>query len=416
MNNKKPPKIMLLGYNGANNTGSEARLLAIIEELQELFPYQIQITVPTLNEQNLRRYLKEESNVHIEPIPPIFFRAMKRLVKEHDLVLLVEGSCYMDTWTSALLWAFLYATRRAHKEGVPCVAYAVDSGKLSSFNRFLVKREASKTDLIITRTQRAADELGEIGITAPIEVTADSAFNFEPEPLDENVMHESWPEADEGVVGLAVVDFNLWPVVIRPWGKKENLYRWPYYFSRSKARQKKSDELASGWARQADEIIKKYGRKVALICMEEVDEPLAMTILKKMEFSRDARIFSSREYNASQMTHILRKLDMLVTSRYHAGVLSLEAAIPQIAMGHDTRLKGFYQELGIYQDHLLDCYSSNIWIELQRKIESLIKNPHKDDDLLKRGFKDHLNRSQMNTEILKDFLEIKGWNMDKTGI
>jgi len=405
----KQHKVLLVGYNGANNTGSEARLLIIIKELKNLFNGNVQITVPTLNEKNLRRYLQEESDTHIEPIPPIFFTAINRLVKEHDLVLLVEGSCYMDTWTSALLWAFLYATRCAYKAGIPCVGYAVDSGNLSFINRFLVKREASKTDLIIARTQRAADELKELGVTAPLEVTADCAFNFKPDKMDENILRQNWPESEEGVVGLAVVDFNLWPVVIRPWGKKENLYRWPYYFSRSKARRKKSEELARGWADEADSIIEKYGRKIALICMEEVDEPLARSILDKMRNPEYARIFSSREYNASQMTYILRNLDLLVTSRYHAGVLSLEAAVPQIAVGHDTRLKGFYQELGMEQEYLIDCYSPHIWKNVNQKVDKLINNPDEQAKLLKKGFTDHLSRSLKNKELLKLFLKKKGW-------
>lgn len=406
---EKQIKVLLVGYNGANNTGSEARLLVIIEELRDIFKGKAHISVPTLNEKNLRRYLKEEPDVHIEPLSPIFFGGIRKLVKESDLVLLAEGSCYMDTWTSALLWAFLYATRCAYNEGTPCVAYAVDSGNLSSFNRYLVKREASKTHLIITRTNRAALELKEIGVTAPIKVTADCAFKFIPNEEDENILQETWPEAGEKLAGLAVVDFNLWPVVIRPWGKKENLYRWPYYFSRSKARKKKSDELAREWARQADQIIEEHGHKVALICMEEVDEPLARDILDKMENSEDARIFSSSEYNASQMTHILRSLNLLVTSRYHAGVLVLEAAVPQIAVGHDTRLKGFYQELGIHKDYLLDSCSPNIWESIQQKVDDLVRNPDKQKETLKKGFQEHLTRSSMNPELLKTFLKEIGF-------
>jgi len=401
-------KVLLVGYNGANNTGSEARLLTIIEELKDIFIGNVQITVPTLNEKNLRRYLKEEANLHIEPVPPIFFGAVRRLVKEHDLVLLVEGSCYMDTWTSALLWAFLYATRYAHNAGVPCIAYAVDSGKLSSFNRYLVKKEASKTDLIITRTERAKEQLKSIGVTAPMEVTADCAFNFKPNKEDENILNETWTESGEKLVGLAVVDFNLWPVVIRPWGKKEYEYRWPYYFSRSKSRRKKSEELAKGWARQTDNIIEKHGYKVALICMEEVDDPLARNILNKMKNAESAHIFSSSEYNASQMTHILRSLNLLVTSRYHAGVLSLEAAVPQIAVGHDTRLKGFYQELGIDQEFLIDSCSADIWELIKQKVDDLIQNPVKEEDILKTGFKEHLARTLMNQKLLKQFLKEKG--------
>ncbi|MCE5214861.1 MAG: polysaccharide pyruvyl transferase family protein, partial [Methanobacterium sp.] len=363
---------------------------------------------PTLNEKNLRRYLKEEPGIHIEPISPVFIWDVIRLVKKHDLVLLVEGSCYMDTWTSALLWAFLWATNRAHRASVPCIAYAVDSGKLSYFSRYLVRREASKTDLIITRTKRAAKELKKIGVTCPMEVTADCAFNYTPNKEDYNILSQTWPSSDS-IVGLAVVDFNLWPVVIRPWGKKEYEYRWPYYFSRSKERRDKSEELAINWAREADRIIEKHGRKIALICMEEVDEPLAQDILSKMENSNKAKIFSSSTFNASQMTHILQRLDLLVTSRYHAGVLSLEAGVPQIALGHDTRLKGFYEELGIGQDYLIDCYQPNIWDRLQEKIDVLIKNPLKVRKTLKKGFQEHLSRSLKNRELLKGFLNEKGW-------
>ena len=342
---KNNPKVLLLGYNGANNTGSEARLLSIIGDIRSILGPEALITVPTLNEANLRRYLKEDKFLKIAPISSIFFFDIRRLVKEHDVLILVEGSCYMDTWTSALLWAFLWGTRCASNFKKPSLAYAVDVGHLSSFNRRLVRREASKTDLIITRTELAAEELKEIGVTAPIDVTADCAFTFKTDEKDENILKENWPDSDSGIVGLAPVDFYLWPVVMRPWGKKENLYKWPYYFSRSKDNIKGSEKLALKWAQEADRIIEKYGKRIALICMEEVDEPLARCIKEKMRNPEMVKIFSSREYNASEMTNILRSLELLVTSRYHAGVLSLEGQIPQIAMDMIRVLGDFIENL-----------------------------------------------------------------------
>ncbi len=407
----KNPKILLVGYNGANNTGSEARLLSIIDDVKTVFGSEVQITVPTLNEKNLRRYLKEESNLHIAAVPSIFFNAIRKLVKEHDLVLLVEGSCYMDTWTSALLWAFLWATRCAYSIGVPCIAYAVDSGKLSYFNKYLVKREASKTDLIITRTNSAKKRLKSIGVTAPMIVTSDCAFTFKTDIHDWIAFDEDYLNSENGMVGLSVVDFHLWPVVIRPWGKKEYLYKWPYYFSRSKTRRDKSDELANGWAKIADSVIRDYNKKLLLICMEEVDENLAYNILNKMQYSSEAHVISSREFNASQMTYILRSLDVLVTSRYHAGVLSLEALVPQIAVGHDTRLKGFYEELGLNQDYLIDSNSLQLWSTLEGKIKYLLDNPGVLNEILSDGYQEHLSRSYHNRELLKDFAIKKGWKL-----
>lgn len=413
-------KVLLVGYNGANNTGSEARLISIINDVRAVLGADVYITIPTLNEKNLRRYITEEANLKIVSIPSIFFFALKKLVKEHDLVLLVEGSCYMDTWTSALLWAFLWTTKCANSSKTPCIAYSVDAGDLSPLNKFLVKREASKTDLIITRTKLAADKLKNIGVTAPIKNTADSAFTFQKDKNDKTILQDIWtreslPKPEEGVVGFAVVDFYLWPVVIRPWGRSKDRYKWPYYFSRSKKRTKKSDDLTARWAALADKIIEKHGKNIALICMEELDEPLALNIIGKMRHSEKAHIFTSSEFNTSQMTGILHGLELLVTSRYHAAVLSLESHVPQIAVAHDPRLKGLYNELGIDKEYLFDYRigrsSEIVWNEVEKQADDLLENPKKVYNKLKQGYNHHLMGAEKNRQLLKEFLIERGWEV-----
>jgi hypothetical protein len=109
------PRILLVGYNGANNTGAEAKLLVSIDEIRSVVGQDACITVPSLNEANLRRYLQESPNLKIKPVrPSLFFYDIRKYVKQNDLIMLVEGSCYMDTWGAALSH-FLLATRYAHQ-------------------------------------------------------------------------------------------------------------------------------------------------------------------------------------------------------------------------------------------------------------------------------------------------------------
>jgi hypothetical protein len=122
--------VLLLGYNGANNTGAEALLLADLEDVRAVLGPQAVITIPCINPPNLRRYISEAPNLRIAPMPTLFFATLRRLVRENDLVMLVEGSTYMDTWTSAMLWAYLWATRCADDMDRPCLAYAVDAGEI----------------------------------------------------------------------------------------------------------------------------------------------------------------------------------------------------------------------------------------------------------------------------------------------
>ncbi|MHB0857369.1 MAG: polysaccharide pyruvyl transferase family protein [Anaerolineae bacterium] len=404
-------RVLLVGYNGANNTGAEALLLADIEDVRAVLGPDAILTVPTLNEANLRRYLTETPTLRIAPIPSLYVSAFRRLVRQSDLVILVEGSAYMDSWTSALLWAFLWTTRCAHDMGKPCLAYAVDAGTMSPANQRHTRREASKTDLIITRSGAAAERLREWGVTAPMECTADNAFNFRPEPAHEGLLRRVWPEAGEGVVGLAVVDFHLWPVVIRPWGRREHCYKWPYFFSRSAERCRASEVLAEHYAALADEIVERHDRSVALIGMEQLDEPLGNDILRRMNHGDRARVFSSRVYNASQMTSILRALDLLVTSRYHACVLSLAAQVPQVAVGHDLRLKTIYAELGLKDRYFLDPSSPDLWATLRERITELLADPEPMRGLLRQGFDAHLADARRNRTLLEAYVRAHGWGV-----
>jgi len=59
-------KVLLVGYNGANNTGAEALLLADIEDVRAVLGPQAVITIPSLNPPNLRRYVKAGSSQRIQ--------------------------------------------------------------------------------------------------------------------------------------------------------------------------------------------------------------------------------------------------------------------------------------------------------------------------------------------------------------
>jgi len=395
-------KVLMAGYNGANNTGAEALLLSDIQDVRSVLGTSTLITVPSLAPENLRRYVKEGPTLRIVRVPIIYFRALWKLVKEHDVVMLVEGSTYMDTWGSVLLWAFLWCTLCAAWLGKRCVAYAVDAGRLSRLNRWLVRRIASRTNLIITRNTAAAERLASSGVTAPIKATADNAFTYETRPEDEGWQEREWPLTGGGMVGLAMVDYSLFPVVMRPLGKKADCYKWPYYFSRSAALRATSRELAAGYAQTADRIAERYGAPVALICMEEVDERLALAVRALMAHPEMARIFSARVYNASQMTVLLRSLRLLVTCRYHAAVLSLRARVPQIAVGHDLRLRTLYQDLGLKDRFFFDPHAPGLFPWLNARIDDLLENPEEQVEALRSGHRDHIGRAMRNRRLLAE--------------
>ncbi|MDD5646994.1 MAG: polysaccharide pyruvyl transferase family protein [Candidatus Bipolaricaulis sp.] len=401
-------RVLAVGYSGANNTGAEALLRADVDDLRAVLGPGAAITVPSLNVRNLRRYLSEGAGLSIVRMPTVFFAAVWRLVRRHDVVILVEGSTFMDTWGSPLLWYFLWAAWCAHRFGKPCLAYAVDAGELCARNRYLTGRVASRMDRVVVRARAAADRLRACGVTAPIEITADNALTFVPDAADACIVPERWPEAAGGVVGLAAVNYHLFPVRVRPLARRADRYRWPFAFSRSRERSRAAAALAAMYAELADWIVEEQRRSVALLCMEELDEPFAVSIRERMRHPEQARVFSSRVYNASQMTSLLRSLELLVTSRYHAAVLSLGASVPQMAVGHDLRLRSLYGEIGL----------SNVFFEpgtpdligvLKGGIRDLLADPQPTKAILRCGHEELAARARQNREHLKAFFARWGW-------
>ncbi len=404
--------MLLVGYNGANNTGSESRLLSIIEDVRAVLGPEAVITIPTLNPVNLCRYIDEAPNQVIAPIPSIYFGALKRLVRANDLMLLVEGSCYMDTWTSALLWAFLWSTKQAARYGRPSMAFAVDSGHLSPGNAKRVQRDASRTDLIVTRTQAAADRLKGYGVTAPTLVTADTSFTFQMDPADEGIMERLWPEAASGpVTGITPVDFQMWPVVVRPWGRRSDVYKWPYYFSRSPERTEATRRLAEGMARQARSLIDRHGHRVALLCMEELDEPIARQVQSLIGREDRVRVFSSCDLNASEMQGMLKGLDLLITSRYHSVVLSSPAEVPVVAIGHDLRVEDLLRDMNIYKTNFIPHDADDLFERLEEMVERVLSDPAPERKAVRTAHAAHVERARRNRELLRSFLGERGWSV-----
>jgi polysaccharide pyruvyl transferase WcaK-like protein len=339
--NKCSPKVFLLGYGGANNTGAEIRILTIIDDFRAAFGAGVQITVGSVNPEKTKRVLGYVENVEVVRVPYVFPWAIWKLTRANDMVVLVEGSTFKDNWSSALLYLFLWGAWSAKRHGNLSVAYAVDAGRMSRFNRWLTRRVCEGMDLVITRTAAARDQLRALGVRRDIAVTTDTAFQFG-EPLPST-------SAQSVVVGLAPVEFYQWPVRFQLWGAKENCYHWPYYFSWSRRRRRKSEALVDAWVALVAHIVEKKGWDVRFFAMEELDGEICRKIMDRLPEPVRERVTTcfAGEQTPQAVVSELRKLDYLVTSRYHACVLSMANAVPQMALYHDERLVSIYEEIGI---------------------------------------------------------------------
>jgi polysaccharide pyruvyl transferase WcaK-like protein len=143
--------------------------------------------------------------------------------------------------------------------------------------------------------------------------------------------------------------------------------------------------------------------------MEQLDASIAREVHRHMVHRDRARVFSSRDYSGSQMASILRSLDALVSSRYHACVLAMAAGVPMVAVGHDLRIEDLFREMGLRDELFMRFDSPDLWTRLSTRVDGLLSSPEAPREALLRGHAMLRERATRNREVLAGFVRRCEW-------
>jgi polysaccharide pyruvyl transferase WcaK-like protein len=143
--------------------------------------------------------------------------------------------------------------------------------------------------------------------------------------------------------------------------------------------------------------------------MERMDYPPTKDIYDMMKYKDRARIISSNEYNLEDISGLLSQLKFLVSTRYHACVLSMVSSIPMIGVSSDVRIEGIFKELQI-MDYYIDYLTENIYEVLVEKTEKILQQEKEIKEKIKNEYPKFLERALLNRKIFKEwFLKTYGF-------
>jgi len=350
--------INLFGYNGVNNTGSEAKLITTIIDVKEMLGGKLgKIRVLTQSIANQRRYVPDPSIEFKEITPGTLINPLAMMKLKADILFLSEGSTFIDHFSPIFMWMFCSAAMVAHRRGEGVVSYSNDCGHLTSFDQKILKGTMNKyVDLIMLRNPDAVARAKQYGVTREIHLVADGAYLY-PTPSKayiENVWKKlNINPSSRPVIGLCPKEFFWWPIKIKFVGKKEDLYNWPAYHSWTEKGRKSSQNYVEETARYADWCVEKFGADVCLISMEHMDLPPTKRIHELMKHKDRARLVSSDDFVVDDVVAVLSALKFQVTTRYHSTVLASPFGIPMISISSDTRCEAVFHELDM-MDYFID--------------------------------------------------------------
>ncbi|MGF6768174.1 polysaccharide pyruvyl transferase WcaK-like protein [Paraburkholderia sp. GAS199] len=339
-----PLRVLLLGYNGAGNTGADLRAIETIGQVRRLFA-----------EREPRVMLFALGNLFDDPVLastprlvsslPYLPDALDAAVRDADLVINVEGSTYTSKFSDSLAGVLIGGVALAHAHGRPAIAYGVDSGTMSTALTRFVERNAGAGE-VVCRNEAAREQLAALGVAA--RRGADTAWTYRV-PARTNAASTSRR------VALCPNNPYWWPVHADAARAREldarnetsSLRYGPLHFhswdaGRAEAYRAYLDRMAT-----VAIGLRERGYTPVLVGMEQLDCHACTDLAVRLPFT--VEIVARGPHSLADVCASVATADCVVTTRYHAAVLAMSHGVPVFGLSMDTRIDRLLDEAGCPQ-------------------------------------------------------------------
>ncbi|MFZ5354459.1 MAG: polysaccharide pyruvyl transferase CsaB [Bacillota bacterium] len=359
-------KIILSGYYGFGNSGDEAILKTIIEDLRSL-KSDLDIVVlskePSKTSQQLG--VKSVNRYNI-------FRVIRH-ISDCDLFISGGGSLLQDNTSTRSLFYYLTLIRIAlfFRKKVMLYANGVGPLKRDSSKR-KVKSVLDRVSVITLREEDSLSTLIEIGVKpSNMLVTADPVLNHS--YADKGEVDDIF-DKEEIPLEAEMVGFN-----VREWKNISGL-----------------EDAISG---AADYLYEKYGLMALFINMSPSDRNVAERVRKKM---KAPSCILKDQYNPEQLIGIIGRMKFVIAMRLHTLIYASIFSLPVIGLEYDPKVKGYLNY--IKQTSIYDVESVKV-CHLIKKIDQIMADYEAEKQKLAKMIGAMKLQSRRNAEIAVNLLE-----------
>ena len=303
--------VVICGAYGKGNTGDEAILEAILNDMKTVDP-DMPVTVMT-------RRPKETMLIHgVDAIYIFDMPAFWKICRRASLFISGGGSLIQDVTSSRSLYFYLYAIRAAKKRGCAVQMYGCGIGPVSrSWNRKLSASVLNKyVDAVALRDHLSAGTMADMGISIPsTSLTADPAIGLHPAHRQDAADYFKRQGLDPNgrYIGFA----------LRSWKGFDHYL--PY-----------AEAAAYAW--------KKYGLTALFY---PIEQPADVNCAKKVrKLCTTPAVVLEGCADPGLTIGVLSHLQLCVSMRLHGLIFSAAAGTPFIGASYDIKVKGFMRYIG----------------------------------------------------------------------
>jgi len=351
----KKLKLLLAGYNGTRNTGSDVRPEETLRQLRHILGAdKVEFSAMSQNFEMTRGYFSGAQQVHLPDVFPPF---LAREIPRHDGVVVVEGSAFKSKFANALTTMIIGSLGIAAAQNKLSVGYGSEAGHMDPLVARMCGRYC-KSSLIITRNEESRTVLHKLRV--PTELGTDTAWTFEPSPPEygRKALTDAGWDGKTPVLIVCPINPFWWPVkasLVKYAARattgayKDSHFRTVYFHKSGQEVEAAFERYLTAIAKAVDAFRQRRQVFTVLVATEALDARACKRVSEKLRGG--VPVFTSEEHDMYQMVSILRAGHMLASSRFHGIVTSMPALVPSAGITMDERIRNLMRERG--HEHLL---------------------------------------------------------------
>ena len=320
-------------------------------------------------------------------VKPSFYEA----IKTADLVVVSGGDILADYGEEAIRhYFFPVAVAIALKKPTHVFAQSVTPYKQERTLKF-AKFYLDKVSLITVREQLSFDYLRNIGIKAPVHLTADPAFTLMPcsdSRLRQIVEAEHLPDTNSPIIGISV---------------SETATRWS---------ESSHEDFLKIMAEVCDQLIDKYEAKIVFVPHVSYpndptnDDRLVGRATRALMVNKQDVFLIDGDYSCAELKAIIGKCALFIGARTHATIASTSQLVPTIALAYSTKAYGIMEQVLDQERCVLDIKDFSTE-KLVAMVERLLDEKDQVLGVMKERVEKLRKAALRNGELAKQLMEGK---------
>ena len=304
-------RVVMSGYYGFGNAGDDA-ILDSIQQAIRAASDEVSVTVLSNDPEQTRR------QYGLDAIPRFRVLRVFSALRRGDALLSGGGSLLQDTTSTRSLLYYLSVIRCAQWLRKPVMLYANGIGPVRKpANRRRVKQVVERSALVTLRDHASAMELKQMGITRPVQVTADPVFHLEPAGPERSAQLCAASGLPEGRPFVAVS--------VRDWRGVGDFYV----------------QLAG----LCDHLRREHGLEVLFLLMQRSQDREA-TAQVRANMAQPSYVLDAL-CTPRELMGVLGRAKLCLAMRLHTLIFAARMAVPAMGLVYDPKVASFLEELDL---------------------------------------------------------------------